>query len=135
MANPPFYIGVGDYLNVIVDIDASGHRILSMNLLQVNGVYPNLPGPIFIYTNTGTTTLGDYQGVCGINELARLQIYNSNTAIPIFGNAYVRHNTAKIVIGLTDDHTIIVNQTVANLKALSTAFKSKKNIANIVYIP
>lgn len=135
MVNPTWYVGPGDYLNAAVTIDSTGQRLLSANLLQVNGAYPNLSGDIFIYLNTGTTALGEYQGVCNIDEMARMQVYNPSLAIPIFGNKFVRYNTAKIVLGLTDDYTIVVARLKASIKALSVAVSSKKNLSQIAYIP
>jgi hypothetical protein len=135
MPNPSWYVGPGDYLNVAVNIDTLGVRLLTANLLQVSGAFPNLPGDIFLYLNTGTTTLGEYQGVCSIDEMARTQVFNPSVAIPIFGNKFVRYNTAKIVLGLTDDYNLTVTRLKTSIKALSVSISTKKNITQIAYIP
>jgi len=135
MANPPFYQGPGDYLNIEVSLDSNKNKVLLLSLLQVEGVYPNLPGEIFIYENTGTTTLGEYIGICNLDELSRLQVYNSSTAIPKFANKYLRHNTAKILLSLTEDHTPYVTRATTSINSLGTEMKLKTTASSIVYIP
>ena len=135
MALPPFYVGPGDYLNVSVELDSNKSKILTANLLQVEGSYPNLPGDIFIYENTGTTTLGTYIGVANLDELTRLQVFDINTAIPIFGNRYVRHSEAKIILGLNDDPAPVITVISKAITNLSTELKAKGTYSSIVYIP
>jgi len=74
---------------------------VSNNRLQVVGSlldYTPLPTPnVFIYQNTGTTTLGLYMGVANIQEMTAYQVW-TGTAIPIFANSYVLSNTAVVNI-------------------------------------
>lgn len=133
--NPSFYKGPGDYLNVNVALDTSGNRVLTVSLLPINGLYPNLPAAVFVYTNTGTVSLGAYQGVGNLTDLNRIQQYSSTTSIPVFGNKFVKHTEAKITLGLNDDYLAQVTIITNAIKALSTALKLKNNISEIVYIP
>lgn len=135
MPNPSFYQGPGDYLNAEVSLDSNKHKVLTLNLLQVDGAYPNLPGEIFVYENTGTTALGAYVGVCNLDELSRLQVYSASAAIPKFANKYIRHNTAKILLGLTEDHTPYITKVTAAINLLSAEMKLKTTASSIVYIP
>lgn len=78
-----------------------------------------LPQNIFLYQNTGTNALGGYWGVANVEEMTRFQVF-SGTAIPKFGNAFVRSNQAKITLSVTDDpQTVIaaITQGVTNLSA------------------
>ena len=54
-----------------------------------------LPQDIFIYNNTGTTSLGSYVGVCELSEYQRFQTF-TGAALPIFGNKYVKFTQGKI---------------------------------------
>lgn len=92
-----------------------------------------LPAEIFIHTNTGTEVLGEYKGVCSINELSRLQVF-SDTAIPTFGNRFVRTNTVKIIVTLETNTTSIVNTLVSSVNLLSVAYKSKINSVQVFTI-
>jgi len=92
-----------------------------------------LPAEIFIYSNTGSNTLGDFVGVCSLSELSRLQIF-TGTTIPIFGNKFVRTNTISIVTPLSSDTTIIVSTIVSSVNLLSTAYKAKTNTTQVFTI-
>jgi hypothetical protein len=135
MPIPPFYQGVGDYLNSEVSLDSNKNKVLSLSLLQVEGVYPNLPGEIFVYENSGTTTLGAYIGICNLDELSRLQVHNPSTPIAKFANKYVRHNIATILLGLTEDPLPYVTRATTSIRLLSAEMKLKTASSSILYIP
>lgn len=92
-----------------------------------------LPQEIFIYSNTGTNTLGTYKGVCSIDELARLQIF-TGTPIKPFGNRFVRYGSIDIDVPLDSDTTSITNTIVSSIQALSTAYQAKLNSTQIYTI-
>lgn len=85
-----------------------------------------LPQEIFIFSNTGTEILGEYQGVCSLNELSKLQVFN-NTQIPTFGNRFVRHNSIKIIVPLGTSTTSIITTLVNSIGLLSTAYQANLN--------
>lgn len=98
-------------------------------------VVGTLPAEVFMYENPGDGTLGNFVGVCSLNELTRLQVYVPNTPIPIFGNKYIRTNTVKIVVELTDSTTTIISNLVNSVQLLSTAYQaltSQTQVYNIV---
>lgn len=76
-----------------------------------------LPPDIFVYKNTGTTTLGSYVGVCKLSELQRIQIWNGE-AIPKFGNKFVRSNQAKITLPVSEDPSKVTFNIINTAKAL-----------------
>lgn len=77
----------------------------------------DLPAEIFLYENTGTTVLGDYATVCNFSELERFQVW-TGTAIPLFGNKYVRSAQAKIVRPSRDELQITIGTVTAATKQL-----------------
>lgn len=92
-----------------------------------------LPAEVFIYTNINTNVLGVYSGVCGLDELSRLQTYTGGV-IPIFGNRFIRTNTINIIVSLDTDTTSIINDIVASINLLSTSYKAKNNSTKVFTI-
>ncbi|MNK27649.1 hypothetical protein D3C87_460110 [compost metagenome] len=92
-----------------------------------------LPDEIFIYKNNGTTTLGDYYGICDKDELTRFQVW-SGTAIPVFGNQFVRYGSAKIVLDIQADVQRTIDNLVKTATDLSTALKTASSSTQIVNI-
>lgn len=92
-----------------------------------------LPAEIFIYTNTNTNVLGVYSGICSLDELSRLQIY-TGAVIPTFGNRFLRTNTINIIVSLDTDTTSIINNIVATVNLLNTAYKAENNSTQVFTI-
>lgn len=92
-----------------------------------------LPQNIFLYQNTGTTTLGLYYGVCNTDELTRFQVW-SGSAIPLFGNAFVRYNQAKIIVNVQQQATGIISNIQTGVQQLSTAMQLAANSSQIITI-
>ena len=84
-----------------------------------------LPKEIFIYENTGTIILGEFYGTCSVSDLVKLQVYSSSTAIPIFGNKFLRHTQAKIKVALADDVSQVVSTLVAGVKSFKIGYLSQ----------
>lgn len=93
-----------------------------------------LPLEVFTYENTGDSTLGGYYGTCSVEELGRYQIWQGNP-IPLFGNRFVRHGQAKIVVSLADDPKQVVATIIKNLTSLSLAYQSRGEISETYTIP
>lgn len=106
------------------------------NIVVTATVLPGsfLPAEIFVYENTGTTTLGDYYGVCDKDELTRFQVW-TGVAIPKFGNKFVRFGSAKIVLDLQADVDRVVANITKTATDLSTALKTASSSTQIVNIP
>lgn len=93
-----------------------------------------LPIEIFRYTNTGSTALGEYTGICNLEEISRLSIF-SGVALPIFGNKFVRYGSFNIVVPISADTLSITSTIIANVTTLSAAYKTKTNSTQVVIIP
>jgi hypothetical protein len=93
-----------------------------------------LPLDIFMYENTGDTTLGNYIGVCNLEEYQRLATFN-NVAIPKFGNRYVKSTQAKIKADIEDDTDLIINRLTSAVKSLSLAITNSIATTQIISIP
>jgi hypothetical protein len=92
-----------------------------------------LPQNIFLYKNTGTTSLGDYYGVANTEELTRFQIF-SGTAIPKFGNAFVRSNQAKITLNVNEDSASVIAAITQGVTNLSAALKLAASNTQVITI-
>lgn len=92
-----------------------------------------LPQDIFIFENTGTNQLGEFQGVCNFEELMRFQAW---TGAPIvkFGNRFVRYRQAKIQVPVGTDTDAIVSVWLSSVKNLDKELKSKASSSEIFVI-
>jgi hypothetical protein len=88
-----------------------------------------LPLNIFVYNNTGTTTLGSYIGVCNLEELTRLQTW-AGAAIPEFGNRFVKYGQAKITIASNENPEDVVTNLTFTAGLLSQQILSQGNVTN-----
>lgn len=93
-----------------------------------------LPPDIFIYKNTGTSELGDYQGICNKDELTRFQTW-IGSPIPIFGNSFIKYSQAKIVLDIQADVDKTISNIIKTATDLSTALKTSSSSTQIVNIP
>ena len=107
----------GDYWNITAEL--------------LSGSY--LPSDIFIYQNTGTTTLGKYKGICGMDELKRLQVW-SGTAIPKFGNKFVRYSQAKIQLLIKENADEVIAKMINSVKLLNTELLASSNNTKVYTI-
>lgn len=82
-----------------------------------------LPQEIFVYENSGGTSLGNFFGTCSLAELHALRVF-SGTAIPVFANKFVRYGQAKIVVHLESDIPGVILALVDNVKTLSLALQA-----------
>ena len=89
-----------------------------------------IPQEVFIYENTGTVTLGDYQGVCSFEELQRLRVWDGSI-IPVFGNRFVRYHRVETHLspGSTPDKT--ESLIVSGLSSLKAELLSDGNVSTI----
>lgn len=94
-----------------------------------------LPGAIFIYENNGDGTLGSFFGTCGIDELRRLAVLTLGTPQPKFGNRYVRHTEAKILVPVDQNADEVIAALVKNVKALSLAYSNQTSSTLTFLIP
>ncbi len=82
-----------------------------------------LPQEIFVYENTGTTSLGSYYGVLNVLDLPRIQIF-TGTPIPNFGNKFVRYGQATIHITDGSDPDAVIATLTTSVQNLSTALQA-----------
>ena len=94
----------------------------------------DLPSHVFLYLNTGDTTLGDFQGVSSLSQLSRCQIW-TGTPIALFGNKYVRSDVAKIVVdNSTTTADAVVQTLISSLKTLAAAYTANKQSTQVYQI-
>lgn len=89
-----------------------------------------LPSAIFAYENSGENTLGVYYGVCSLAEYQRFPIWEG-VAIPKFGNRFVRHTQAKILLPLNSDVQRTVDNMVNTAKTLKTELQANPSTTTV----
>lgn len=77
----------------IISTYREDHWHISARVLPAEGNI--LPSNCFIYENNGTATLGQYYGVCNLEELQRLQVW-AGAAVQKFGNRFVRYDIVEV---------------------------------------
>jgi hypothetical protein len=92
----------------------------------------DIPRDIYMYENTGTG-LGSYMGVCTIAEYKKLQSF-TGTAIPTFGNKYIRSDTGVNVVPLTTDPKTISDKMVSDITSFRTEFLAGYTSSRIAVI-
>ncbi len=116
---------------------------LSINTALVNNkwevtaeVVPGgiLPSAIFVHENTGTDALGNFYGTANMADLGRMQVWEGS-AIPTFGNKFVLHTQAKIIVDQSNTPTSVINALVANVTLLSTELQSINTSTQNIIIP
>lgn len=107
------------------------HYLITGNLADGG----TLPKEIFIYTNTGDGTLGEFFGTCNLQELGRLQVFTPGIPQEIFGNKYLRHSDVKIKVALQDSPNSVIAALVTNVKALSVAYANQTSTSSSYIIP
>ena len=86
-----------------------------------------LPQEIFIYENNGEPSLGTFWGTCSVSELGSIQIF-TGTAIPIFGNRFVRSKDIKILVDLNAIPSAVVTALINNVKSLSASYNAQTEL-------
>jgi hypothetical protein len=96
-----------------------------------------LPREVFIYTNTGDGTLGEFYGTCNLQELGRLKIFTGTSPgpQPIFGNKYLRSAELKIKVALQDDPAVVLAALIKNVKDLSASYARQQTVSATYIIP
>lgn len=84
-----------------------------------------LPIEIWVYENTGTTTLGSWYSVISPLDLPRIQIW-TGAAIAVFGNKFVRHSVGNILLTGTENVDDVISRLKASVQAFSTLFKANQ---------
>lgn len=87
----------------------------------------DLPKDIFVYRNTGTEELGEFQGVCTLREYTTLQTFKGE-ALPVFGNGYLKYGKAVILVKLTDDVDRVIMMLKENVSTFGSIFRNSKTI-------
>lgn len=90
---------------------------------------------VFVYTNTGTTTLGTFYGTASFSDLTRMQKW-TGTAIPVFGNKFVLHDEVVIYPVLNDENPdTVITKIINGLTKLRLEVLSLNQTVNTVTIP
>ena len=92
-----------------------------------------LPAAIFLYENNGTTVLGEYQGVCGIDELSSRQVWTGDV-IPTFGNKFVRHTHALVIAPSMEEAEKSRAWIISNVNRLKEQILSQESITQVLTI-
>jgi len=107
-------------LQIVENIGSDGTWQITASLLPGG----TLPRDIFTWTNTGTSELGQYQGVCNLQEYQRFQTFSGTPVTPVFGNRFVKYTKGVISNIPSSKLTQVKNCIIAEVQALSSAFET-----------
>ena len=93
----------------------------------------DIPADIFMYENTGHG-LGDYVGVCSINDYRRMQTHVPNVDVALFGNKFLKYSQGVKLIPLSLDPQATIDKMVVDIKTFRTAFLAAPGSTQIVVI-
>ena len=115
---------------------------LTVEISIVNGNYQitahvtstgDMPADIFMYENVGSTILGQYQGVCTLEEYKSLQTF-SGAAIPSFGNRFVKTSSLIMSFPLSTDAVSIKTKIIKDVKAFKAAYDAAATSVEVVHL-
>lgn len=113
-------------LTVKIDIINGGYQITGF--ITSTG---DMPSDIFMYENSGTATLGAYQGVCTLDEYKNLQTF-SGTPIPAFGNRFLKANSLVMNFPLSVDAVAIKAKIIADVKSFKASYTAALSTTEVV---
>lgn len=103
-------------------------------VVHANLISPaDVPLDIFLYENTGTTTLGAYFGVANLQDYNRIRAW-TGSAIPVFGNKYVKHTQADFSMPIETSPTTIVNKLKKDIGQFKKEYQATGSTTQIVVI-
>lgn len=105
---------------LVVSTEINGDHWLVSAELSLNST---LPKEIFLYENQGDTSLDstNFFGTCSVSDLTKFKAF-TGTAIPVFGNRYIRYHQAKIRVDFLSDLDRVVTALVANVTSFKNAY-------------
>lgn len=92
---------------------------LEMELVQEQG--STLPRDIFLYENTGSG-LGEYVGVCSLQDFRKYQAHQVGVNIAVFGNKYIKHTVGLLKFNIERDPQPIKDKIIADVKAFKQTY-------------
>lgn len=90
-------------------------------LVSANITSTDIPVNIFLYENNGTG-LGDYIGVCSLQEYLKVQDYVPGTPTPLFGNKLLKTTYVSKSIPLTSDPQAVADNIAAGCKGFKAEY-------------
>lgn len=93
----------------------------------------DIPTDIFMYENTGTG-LGDYIGVCTLQDYKRIQTYQPEVDIAVFGNKYLKHTQLNRTLALEKDPKLITDKIITDVKTFRAEFLAGGSVSQVVII-
>jgi hypothetical protein len=114
----------GSIMALSISITTASREDHTLLTFTVSG---DVPSQIFLYENTGTTVLGEYQEVVGVSDFERTGAYSETVATPIFGNKFLRHTIGyvKIPYGSTTTAQATIDKVVADIKAFRSEYLTR----------
>lgn len=94
---------------------------------------PEIPRDIFMFENLGEG-LGQYQGVCTLNDYKKLQTYSPGVSIPVFGNKFLKYSIGKLSFPININPQLIRDKITADVKTFKAAFLASQNVTTNINI-
>jgi hypothetical protein len=89
------------------------------------GAGGTIPTDIFLYLNTGTLVLGEFQSVVTISDMPKIPRW-TGAVVPLPTSKWVRASTIKILVDTRHDVDEVISQLKASLQKFVKEFNSEK---------
>ncbi len=89
----------------------------------------SIPADIFVYTNSGTTALGEFEAVVSILDMPKIPVWNSTAITPRL--KYVRANVMNKIITDGSDVDLFISRLVSSVKKFTQDYSSVKETSEI----
>ena len=80
-----------------------------------------IPRDIFVFENTGAG-IGEYQGVCSLEDYRRFQTHVEVATIGIFGNKFLKYHKGKMKFSIDIDPQPIRDKIISDVRTFKAAF-------------
>jgi len=89
------------------------------------GAGGTIPPDIFVYLNTGTAVLGEFQSVVTIPDFPKIPKW-TGSIVPMAVSRWVRASTIKILVDPSNDVDEVISKLRASLQKFVKEFNSEK---------
>ena len=106
--------------NITTSIQAVGTTYVIQASINTGS---DVPADIFVYQNTGVDSeLGDYIGVCSIQQWKSLTLFSPGQSIPVFGNKFVKYSSVRKVIPLSSNPDAVLQNVINDISDFRTKY-------------
>ncbi len=88
-----------------------------------------IPADLFVYLNSGTTALGEFEVVVSVLDMPKIPVWNNTVVTPRI--KYVRTNVMNKIITDGSDVDLFISRLVSSVKKFTQEYSSVKETSEI----